>query len=164
MRERTRTWRWRTLRNPWPGPERVPHPLAGRHGQLRESPHRAAMIVEAGGESTFAHYVRVDRSGARPLPPELLEAWLERGWLELVEPPPAAEPLPASPGVVLDPFTGAGTTTLVALRLGRSFVGTELNPAYADLARERIIADAPLLNAAAETVATPTGGQPQHAA
>ncbi len=28
-----RRWRWRTVRNPWPGPERVVHPLAARHGQ-----------------------------------------------------------------------------------------------------------------------------------
>jgi DNA modification methylase len=40
--------------------------------------------------------------------------------------------------LVLDPFTGSGTTGAVALRLGRSFVGCELNPAYAELARTRI--------------------------
>lgn len=27
-------WHWRTVRNPWPGPERIPHPLADRHGQV----------------------------------------------------------------------------------------------------------------------------------
>lgn len=46
---------------------------------------------------------------------------------------------------VLDPFGGAGTTGLVADRLGRHATLCELNPAYADLARERITADAPLL-------------------
>jgi hypothetical protein len=40
--------------------------------------------------------------------------------------------------VVLDPFTGAGTTGVVAAQLGRQFVGCELNPAYAEMARERI--------------------------
>lgn len=39
--------------------------------------------------------------------------------------------------VVLDPFTGSGTTAAVALSLGRSFVGAELNPDYAALASER---------------------------
>lgn len=48
-------------------------------------------------------------------------------------------------GIVLDPFAGAGTTGLVADRHGRDFVGIELNPAYADLARARIAKDAPLL-------------------
>ena len=47
---------------------------------------------------------------------------------------------------VLDPFAGAGTTGLVANRLGRDFVGIELNPDYAAMARKRIAADAPLLN------------------
>lgn len=54
------------------------------------------------------------------------------------------------PGVVLDPFSGAGTTGLVALRRGRSFVGLELNPAYAEMARERIRDDAPMFNIPAE--------------
>jgi DNA modification methylase len=47
---------------------------------------------------------------------------------------------------VLDPFAGAGTTGLVALRHDRSFVGIELNPEYAQMARDRIREDAPLLN------------------
>lgn len=47
---------------------------------------------------------------------------------------------------VLDPFCGAGTTGLVASRLGRAFVGVEINPEYAEIARERIYSDAPLLN------------------
>lgn len=40
--------------------------------------------------------------------------------------------------VVLDPFAGAGTTGLVALREGRRFVGIELNPEYAKLAEARV--------------------------
>lgn len=48
-------------------------------------------------------------------------------------------------GTVLDPFGGAGTTGLVADRLGRNAVLIELNPAYADMARKRIGGDAPLL-------------------
>jgi DNA modification methylase len=46
--------------------------------------------------------------------------------------------------MVLDPFAGAGTTALVADRLGRDATLIELNPEYAALARERITADAPL--------------------
>lgn len=41
-------------------------------------------------------------------------------------------------GTVLDPFGGAGTTGLVADRLGRSAVLIELNPQYAEIARRRI--------------------------
>lgn len=42
------------------------------------------------------------------------------------------------PGVVIDPFFGAGTVGVVAERLGRDWVGIEINPGYANLARERI--------------------------
>jgi hypothetical protein len=40
--------------------------------------------------------------------------------------------------VVLDPFAGSGTVGCVALKLGREFVGIELNPDYCTLARESI--------------------------
>jgi DNA modification methylase len=41
-------------------------------------------------------------------------------------------------GTVLDPFFGAGTTGLVACQLGRRWIGIELNPEYAEMARARI--------------------------
>ena len=41
-------------------------------------------------------------------------------------------------GMVLDPFCGTGTTGLAALTLGRRFTGIDLNPAFADLAAERL--------------------------
>jgi len=53
-------------------------------------------------------------------------------------------------GAVLDPFAGVGTTGVVALRHNRSFIGVELNAEYADMARDRIRDDAPLLNGFAE--------------
>ena len=50
-------------------------------------------------------------------------------------------------GTVLDPFGGAGTTGLVADRLQRNALLIELNPDYAELARNRIHDDAPLFSA-----------------
>lgn len=50
---------------------------------------------------------------------------------------------------ILDPFGGAGTTGLAADRLQRHATLIELNPAYAQLARNRITGDAPLLHAPA---------------
>lgn len=47
-------------------------------------------------------------------------------------------------GTVIDPFGGAGTTGLVADRLGRNATLIELNPEYRELASERIGSDAPL--------------------
>jgi hypothetical protein len=64
--------------------------------------------------------------------------------------PSCGHDAPAVPGTVLDPFAGAGTTGMVALRHGRSFVGCELSPEYVELARDRIIGDSPLLNTSAE--------------
>jgi DNA modification methylase len=39
---------------------------------------------------------------------------------------------------VLDPFCGSGTVGVVCKRLGRDFIGTDLNPAYLALAETRI--------------------------
>jgi DNA modification methylase len=45
-------------------------------------------------------------------------------------------------GTVLDPFSGAGTTGLVADRLQRNAILIELNPKYAAMAKHRIVDDA----------------------
>jgi len=47
-------------------------------------------------------------------------------------------------GVVLDPFTGSGTTAVAALTNRRNFVGCELNPDYAKLAEDRIKTEVPI--------------------
>lgn len=57
---------------------------------------------------------------------------------------------------VLDPFCGSGTVGLVADRLGRGFIGIEINPAYAALAEHRIHDDCPMF--ACTTVAELTDG------
>ena len=41
--------------------------------------------------------------------------------------------------IVLDPFAGAGTVGLVAMKHGREFIGLELNSDYAELAGQRLI-------------------------
>lgn len=43
-----------------------------------------------------------------------------------------------SPGIVLDPFFGSGTTGLVALKQNKQFIGIELNPEYIKIANERL--------------------------
>jgi len=42
------------------------------------------------------------------------------------------------PCTVLDPFSGAGTTGLVASRHGRRFIGVEIKPSYFEIAKRRI--------------------------
>ena len=53
--------------------------------------------------------------------------------------------------VALDPFFGSGTTGAVARRLGRSFIGIERDPGYAEAALRRIEAVEPLAEAAVAT-------------
>jgi hypothetical protein len=95
------------------------------------------MAAEAG--PAFAHYVRTDESGARPVPPDLLGEWVGRGWLVVADQVDLGDCGHDNyrPGVVLDPFGGAGTTAVVARRLGRHAVLVELNPEYAEMAAER---------------------------
>ena len=40
--------------------------------------------------------------------------------------------------IVLDPFIGSGTTAVAAIKLGRHYLGAELNPEYYELARKAI--------------------------
>lgn len=114
--------------------------------QLRHLPEdvRDTLAAEVGREA-WAHYLRTDRAGARPVPPGILERWTAAGHVQAVEPPAAWwEADDTARGLVLDPFAGAGTTGLVAVEEGRDFLGVELSPEYAELARERI---APSANA-----------------
>jgi DNA modification methylase len=55
---------------------------------------------------------------------------------KLVEPCILASSKPED--VVFDPFTGSGTVAVVALNYQRNFIGTELNPEYAEIAKNRI--------------------------
>lgn len=58
---------------------------------------------------------------------------------QLIEPCVLAGSRPG--GTVLDPFSGAGTTGLVAKRLGRNYIGIELNKSYIDMSIRRIKED-----------------------
>ena len=68
-----------------------------------------------------------------------------------VYPPELIEPCvlagSAEGDTVLDPFSGAGTTGVVALAKRRTYIGIELNPTYAEMAARRIRDEAPMFNA-----------------
>lgn len=53
------------------------------------------------------------------------------------------EPVPCT---ILDPFWGAGTTSLVAEREGRDSIGIEASPEYAQMGADRVQGDAPMFN------------------
>ena len=100
----------------------------GHAEQIKASPHRAAMAAAAG--PAIDHYTRTDRVGARPLPPALLEDFTARGWLTEVA--PCEHPI-VEGDLVLDPFSGSGTTGMVALEHGRRYVGIDMSAEYLDL-------------------------------
>ena len=64
---------------------------------------------------------------------------------------PTPKPLPlmlelvglfTDPGdLILDPYCGSGTTGVACLRLGRRFIGCEMNAEWAQLARDRLAAE-----------------------
>jgi site-specific DNA-methyltransferase (adenine-specific) len=68
------------------------------------------------------HAERVDHPTQKPL--EIIERMLKASC------PPG--------GLVLDPFMGSGTTALAARKLGRHFVGFELNQDYCEIIQQRL--------------------------
>ena len=113
--------------------------------QIQASPHRDDIRCLAG--EAFAHYERTDRSGARPLPPDILAQCLDRGWLvqAATDCDCACKGADTVPATVLDPFGGSGTVGLVAERLQRDAILIEISATYAQMAEKRIRDDAPLL-------------------
>ena len=90
----------------------VPHFKAG-HGEARNARTVWTIATQPYPEAHFATF-----------PEELPSRCIRAG---------------SAPGdTVLDPFAGTGTTGAVAVGLGRSAILCELNPAYIELARQRI--------------------------
>lgn len=77
------------------------------------------------------------RGGRRNFHPTVKATPLMRWLVRLITPPG---------GVVLDMFAGSGSTGVACSAEGFRFIGIELDPAYAEIARARILGDAPLLN------------------
>ena len=46
--------------------------------------------------------------------------------------------------IVVDPFNGVGTTTLVAHQLGRNYIGIDISDSYCKIARDRILNHNPI--------------------
>lgn len=152
--------------NVWPDlPEDVwdvpPEPFAGAHFAtfpselprrciLASCPERVCVVCGAPWRRTYSEPVLVgvrgrpraesDRVGGDAYGGEGLVGTgsavrQAKGWA----PPSCGHGEGHRPGVVLDPFAGAGTTLLAAAREGRAWVGIELNPRYvAEIIRPRL--------------------------
>jgi DNA modification methylase len=100
--------------------------------EMKKSAHIDEMREICG--AAFDHYIRTDKSGARPLPESIRKDFLCRGWI--TDAPPCSHPVEPA-GTVLDPFGGSGTTGEVAASEGRKAILIELNPQYVKLAQGR---------------------------
>jgi len=47
--------------------------------------------------------------------------------------------------IVLDPFIGTGTTAIAAKKLGRRFIGSDIDPKYVDIANKKLEAEEPTM-------------------
>jgi site-specific DNA-methyltransferase (adenine-specific) len=124
-----------------------------------ENTHSRGNGIGPKGEATaFGQGIRANGDFGRAVHEVLPDRNMRNFWVLGPEPFPSAHfatfvpeiprraILAGSPtgGLVLDPFAGAGTTGLVADRLGRDSILIELNPAYAEMARQRIAGDSPM--------------------
>jgi DNA modification methylase len=96
--------------------------------------------IEASGNGLAAHYDVKESRNKRDVWTVTTKPFKEAHFATF--PPDLIEPciLAGCPvgGTVLDPFFGAGTTGLVAQNNGRKWIGIELNPEYAAIAKRRL--------------------------
>jgi DNA modification methylase len=102
-------------------PGAAPHTGLHRAGDPREVPSRNKRSVWTIATVPYpeAHFAT--------FPPALAEVCILAGCPE--------------GGTVLDPFSGAGTTAMVADRLGRDAIGIDINPDYVAMAERRVARD-----------------------
>ena len=76
--------------------------------------------------NVFEYVIAKDQIGYHPAPfptefaGEMIRSWSNEG------------------DIVLDPFSGSGTTAKMARELGRRYIGIEINPEYCEIAKKRL--------------------------
>lgn len=95
---------------------------------------KTARVAESHRGSRFDMGKTAGRTGAARTQPGERFVSIQTGWT-----PACKCNCPDTiPCVVLDPFSGAGTTGLVALKLGRHYIGIELNSEYLEMSKRRL--------------------------
>jgi DNA modification methylase len=108
----------------------------GREVDAQRGPIADALCPKSEGKVEQGHYSRktgLNQPGWRKEPRASTQTL---GWS-----PSCSCNADVKPCTVLDPFSGAGTTALVADRLQRNAIGVELNPTYAAMSEKRINGD-----------------------
>jgi len=105
------------------------HAKASRAERERGLTHREPETVGDGRAVAADNAYQRGKTERRNVHPTVKPVAVMRWLVRLVTPPG---------GVVLDPFTGSGTTGIAATLEGFRFIGCELSHEYADLARGRI--------------------------
>ena len=120
-------------------------------------------VIEAGTRAAKGSQVRSELKDVNGRPPEYWEYTGKRNrrsvWtvptrpfpgqhfatfpMSLIEPMILASSRPGD--IILDPFMGSGTTACAAKKHHRQYAGCELNPAYLQMAKDRIANEQPLL-------------------
>ncbi len=109
-------------------------PMTARRQHLADASVDPAQRLKKGG-GTARTTLGAGRGGDVPMPGTRTVGWHQGCGC------PEHEPVPC---VVVDPFSGSGTTGVVSLDHGRSYVGLDVNADYRDLAVARLLGeDAP---------------------
>jgi DNA modification methylase len=85
---------------------------------------KAFTIADPASKNLTSIFQRDESSHPTEKPTELMTLWIKNSSKRA--------------GTILDPFMGSGTTGVAAAKLGRKFVGIEIEPKYFDIACKRI--------------------------
>jgi DNA modification methylase len=123
-----------------------PEFICTKCGKAREKVYRAEGLPRTRGKGKNA--VMGNQDGRGDINSQKLIEWRENHPVEFTGYTDCNCNAEFKPGIVLDPFMGSGTTAIVARKLGRNFIGIELNPKYIKMAENRLLKELGLFNEA----------------
>lgn len=127
--------------NVFPGDPFIYAAKASRGERENGLEHRGHRKVNDGRDTPIDNPFQRGESARQNTHPTVKSIFLMRFLCRLVTPPG---------GIILDLFTGSGSTGVACSAEGFRFVGIELEAEYAAIARDRIRGDAPLFNVVAQ--------------
>lgn len=111
-------------KNKWAGEKRAHKMIRQADGEIRKLTHERKEMEEYGIRFNVWKIPPAQNEHPAPFPDALARDHIA-SW--------------SNPGdLVLDPFSGSGTTARAAKDLGRNFIGIEINPEYCEIAERRL--------------------------